>query len=76
MMSDMPPRDMDLREWADTLDVPLWTVRGWVKMADFPEPSRLIGSSRVYLKRDLDSFLARHPTLGRGRGGWNRKAGE
>lgn len=72
-MSHMPPRDMDLREWSETIGVPLWTVRGWVTLADFPAPVRYVGTVRVYLKRDLDSFLRRHPTLGRGRGGWKKR---
>lgn len=72
-MSHMPPRDMDLREWSDTIGVPIWTVRGWATMDDFPAPIRYVGKTRLYPKRELDSFLRRHPTLGRGRGGWNRK---
>lgn len=75
-MSHMPPRDMDLREWSEAIGVPVWTVRGWTDMDDFPTPSRVVGRIRFYLERDLNAFRKRHPTLGLGRGGWKKKAGE
>jgi len=69
----MPPQDIALRDWAESIDVPLWTVRGWVKLPDFPTPQRTVGNTRLYNPADLDRWKKRHPTLGLGRGGHSRK---
>jgi predicted DNA-binding transcriptional regulator AlpA len=73
MMSHMPPNDIALRDWAESIGVPIWTIRGWVKMPDFPAPARTVGNARLWDQRDLDRWKRKHPTLGLGRGGHKRK---
>jgi predicted DNA-binding transcriptional regulator AlpA len=73
MMSHMPKQDIALSEWALFIGVPIWTVRGWVKLPDFPPPARTVGNARLWDQRDLDRWKKRHPTLGLGRGGHMRK---
>ena len=84
MMSDMPPQDIELSEWAKAVpvlldgkwvrvSVPIWTVRGWVKMPDFPPEKRWIGNARMWRPSDLDRWKKAHPTLGLGRGGHKRR---
>jgi len=76
-MSAVAPSELDLRGWADLRGYSLGTVRGWrADFDDFPRPSRRSGTSDQYFVADLDRWKRKHPTLGLGRGGHKRKAGE
>jgi hypothetical protein len=73
MMPVMARREVTLREWAEEDGYTYSAARQWRQWyPDFPEKSRLVGTTALYFLADLRAWKRAHPTLGHGLG-YNRK---
>ena len=81
MIQTVPRKLVTRDEWAEARGYNPQTVKGWCKNPKYaPYPPvvewRGGGPTPFYWDTDWDRWKKAHPTLGLGRGGHKRKAGE